>query len=189
MSQLDKSYQSSLGQFDQMAAQQSQEAYILNQRMAKYLGNQNTAMGVNGLTASDQIGLQNNYVSQLGQINQQRDINKSNAFSNMQNSKLAMDTQHMQNLYQTGLIDKQNQQQQSLIDMEKQQAYQDQVYSIIYNKVYSEMQKAIKGTKNMSASQKNSIVQNILNQYVNKYKTQIGDENYELLKLYLQNYS
>jgi hypothetical protein len=202
---LDKTYKDALSGFDQQANIQSQEAYILNQKMAKYLGQQNTAMGVNGLTASDQIGLQNNFISQLGNINQQRDLNKGNAFAAYQSGIGSLDAQRGQNLYQVGLLDKQAQNEKDLMNTQNQKAVQDQAYSFVFNKVYSAMAQAAKQYSKLFSqyvdpawsqekynnylSSKQVIVDNIMKQHVDQYKDQIGQENYDLIKLYLMNYT
>jgi len=83
-------YQTQKQEINQEALAQQQQAFILNQKMQKYLGMVNSAYGQQGLNPSDAVYLGNQYQNNLGAIQstkqqQTSDLYKTQAATNFQN--------------------------------------------------------------------------------------------------------
>jgi len=84
--QSNTNYQSQVGQINTQEDFQNQQAYILSQKVLKYLQLGNQAQGMQGVAAGDRIALQNNYLNQLGAIGTEYGNLRNEANSTLQSN-------------------------------------------------------------------------------------------------------
>lgn len=85
-------FQAQQQQIEQNASAEQQRAYILNEKLKKYIGVINSGYGQQGLSASDGIYLGNQYQNNLGTINQ----NKQSQMMGLYQNQAAMNYQNLQ---------------------------------------------------------------------------------------------
>lgn len=127
-------YNSQIQQANQAASIGNQQAYVLNERLKKYVGTINAGYGQRGLNQGDMINISNQYQSSLGQVQMNKNNNIQDAYmgyiDRTYNQKYNQEMTQNERAYQDAISQRQYERENELLDRQfaNQQTLIDQAW-------------------------------------------------------------
>lgn len=165
--------------------QESQQAYILNEKLKQYLGVVNSSYGQQGISETGKIQVANNLSQNIGSIQQNANMGKNDAYTSYLN---ALENQRLQGEdrnYQQGLINDQRTYEQSQYDKQYKdllsQQREDDVKGAIHNEFASILSKVSSANKVDSEV----IRKKLLELATGQYAQYLNEESMKNLEIYI----
>ena len=183
---------------DLQASEQQQQAYILNEKMKKYLTAVNSSYGQEGLGGSGEIAVANNYANNLGDIAKNKTLQTNDMFSSyagmIQNQKNVSDERKYNEgllandrAYQTQLIEQEYKKAQESKSSEIKRQSQMEIRGIIEGMIPLDIQNLMEQTKTTKLNR--AQVNQIYGQYLAQYGQMLSEEDRNYLKVVLEAYT
>jgi hypothetical protein len=182
---LKAAYQAQTQQIDQQMNAEAQNAFILNEKLKKYLGTMNSAYGQNGLGATGQVAIANQYANNLGGIQQNANVQKNDAFSAYTNSIMKQNQIKDERAYEQSVGDQNYQRDMDLYNKQQQAVTSKERYGIAQEAIYNEYMAILSNYGSNKAIDKNQAYTALMNYASQKYGAHLNPEDMQNLSLYV----